>query len=475
MHSRPFDRTGVFFNIRMARVASVVCIRESANSAERRNMEAKTETKTDVQAETETARDEVRQEADRQMRMILKGAQEIVGEEELCAKIERSLREKKPLIVKLGLDPSAPDIHLGHAVVLRKLRQMQDMGHQIVIIIGDFTGRIGDPTGKTKGRKAMSSDEVLVNALTYQEQIFKVLDRERTEVRYNGEWLELMNFEEVLRLAMTTTVARMLERDDFQNRFRNNIPIGLHEFFYPLMQAYDSVAVHADLELGGTDQTFNILMGRTLQKAMGQEPQAAIFMPILEGLDGVEKMSKSLGNYIGVNEEAQVMFKKVMEVPDALILRYFELATDEPPQRIEQIGKELEAGRNPRDVKLELARIITALYHGQEEAQRGETFYHEAFSQKVVPEDVPCLYVTPQRPDMPEGEAASVPLQRLFAALAAAGYGESASRLRGMVSQGGIRLNGEKVSDLKTAVTDGDVLRIGKKQFVRVRFTEGAE
>ncbi|MBD5459736.1 MAG: tyrosine--tRNA ligase [Lachnospiraceae bacterium] len=434
--------------------------------------ETKTETNAGTKAETGDICDGVQQEVNRQMGMILKGVQEVVGEEELRRKVERSVREKKPLVVKLGLDPSAPDIHLGHAVVLRKLRQMQDMGHQIVIIIGDFTGRIGDPTGKTKGRKAMSSDEVLVNALTYQEQIFKVLDREKTEVRYNGEWLELLNFEEVLRLAMTTTVARMLERDDFQKRFQSNIPIGLHEFFYPLMQAYDSVAVQADLELGGTDQTFNILMGRTLQKAMGQEPQAAIFMPILEGLDGVEKMSKSLGNYIGVNEEAQVMFKKVMEVPDALILRYFELATDEPPQRMEQIREELESGQNPRDIKLELARIITTLYHGPEETRRGETFYHEAFSQKAVPSDIPSLYVTPDIPGSPDAEAASVPLQRLFPALVKAGYGESGSRLRGMVSQGGIRLNGEKVSDIRTAVSDGDVLRIGKKQFIMVRFVD---
>lgn len=439
------------------------------------------EVKTEAEVSTETGRGcaETWREADRQMRMILKGAREIVGEAELRGKIERSVREGRPLTVKLGLDPSAPDIHLGHAVALRKLRQMQDMGHQVVIIIGDFTGRIGDPTGKARGRREISGAEVRANALTYQEQIFKVLNREKTQVRYNGEWLERLNFEEVLRLAMTTTVARMLERDDFQNRFQNNIPIGLHEFFYPLMQAYDSVAVHADLELGGTDQTFNILMGRTLQKAMGQEPQAALFMPILEGLDGVEKMSKSLGNYIGVNEEARVMFKKVMEVPDALILRYFELATDETPQRIEQIGKALEAGRNPRDVKLELARIITALYHGQEEARQGEAFYYEAFGRKATPRDVPCLYVTPERTDASEKaatpEAASVSLQRLIPALVKAGYGESGSRLRGMAAQGGIRLNGEKAVSPDTAVANGDVLRIGKKQFVRVRFTGGPE
>lgn len=213
------------------------------------------------------------------------------------------MRTGKPLNIKLGLDPSAPDIHLGHAVVLRKIRQMQDLGHHAIIIIGDFTGRIGDPTGKAKGRKALSDREVLENAQTYKEQIFRVLDPEKTEVRFNGEWLELLNLEQVLRLASTITVARMLERDDFQNRYTHNTPIGLHEFFYPLMQAYDSVAIEADLELGGTDQTFNILMGRSLQKEQGMEPQVALFMPILEGLDGVEKMSKSLGNYIGVNEK----------------------------------------------------------------------------------------------------------------------------------------------------------------------------
>ncbi|MDE5680714.1 MAG: tyrosine--tRNA ligase, partial [Lachnospiraceae bacterium] len=304
----------------------------------------------------------VEKEVDRQMRIILKGAAEVVGEEELRLKLERSIRENRPLNVKLGLDPSAPDIHLGHAVVLRKLKQIQDLGHQIKIIIGDFTGRIGDPTGKSKGRKALNNQQVMENAATYQEQIFRILDREKTAVYYNGEWLELLKFEEVLRLASTITVARMLERDDFKKRFAGNVPIGLHEFFYPLMQAYDSVVINADLELGGTDQTFNILMGRSLQKTMGKEPQAALFMPILEGLDGVEKMSKSLGNHIGIQEDAKVMFKKVMEVPDSLIIRYFELTTDELPEKIDFVREELADGKNPRDIKLELAKIVTCLY-----------------------------------------------------------------------------------------------------------------
>lgn len=400
-------------------------------------------------------------EVQHQMRIILKGVAEVVGEEELREKVERSIREGRPLNVKFGLDPTAPDIHLGHAVVLRRLKQLQDLGHQIKIIIGDFTARIGDPTGKSKGRKALSDKEVMENAQTYLEQIFQILDREKTEVYFNGEWLELLNLEEVLRLASTITVARMLERDDFQNRFTNNVPIGLHEFFYPLMQAYDSVAIDADIELGGTDQTFNILMGRSLQKSMGKEPQAAVFMPLLEGLDGVEKMSKSLGNYIGIKEEANVMFKKVMEVPDALIIRYFELTTDEMPEKIDIVREELADGKNPRDVKLALAEIITKLYHGPEETLKAKQFYHEAFSKKAIPEDIPNL-------DIPvENDT----LLSILPQIAAAGYAASSSELRRIIGQGGVSKNGEKVTGLETQVADGDVLKIGKKKFLRLRKT----
>ncbi len=295
-----------------------------------------------------TTNETIKQQAAHQMRIIKQGAVNLVGEEELAAKLEKSICTGKPLTVKFGMDPSAADIHIGHAVVLRKLKQLQDMGHTIVIVIGDFTAKIGDPTGRSKGRKAMTEHEVLVNAQTYQEQIFHILDREKTQVRYNGEWLEPLQLDEVLQLASTITVARMLERDDFENRFRNNIPIGLHEFFYPLMQAYDSVALEADLELGGTDQTFNILMGRSLQKDRGMEPQAALFMPILEGIDGVEKMSKSLGNYIGIYEDARTMFRKVMQIPDFIIIKYFELATDILPEELDEIKKPWQQGRIPR-------------------------------------------------------------------------------------------------------------------------------
>ena len=288
-----------------------------------------------------------------QIKIITKGVETLVNEEDLRKKLEKSKKDNKPLVIKLGLDPSAPDIHLGHAVVLRKIKQMQDLGHKAVIVIGDFTGKIGDPTGKSKGRKALSEEQVQENAKTYKEQIFKILDKDKTEVRFNSEWLSKLNFEDVIRLASSTTVARMLERDDFQKRYKNNIPIGLHEFFYPLMQGYDSVALKADIELGGTDQTFNVLMGRTLQKIFKQEEQVALFMPILEGLDGAEKMSKSLGNYIGVNEDANTMFKKVMEIPDSLIIKYYNLATDEHPDIINKIEKELHEGKNPRDVKLD--------------------------------------------------------------------------------------------------------------------------
>lgn len=395
-----------------------------------------------------------------QLRIMKKGVDQLIGEEELKEKLERSIREEKPLVIKLGLDPSAPDIHLGHAVVLRKIKQMQDLGHKAVIIIGDFTGKIGDPTGKSKTRKQLTDEQVLENAKTYQTQIFKVLDPEKTEVRFNSEWLGSLNFAQVIQLAATTTVARMLERDEFTKRFQAKEPIGVHEFFYPLMQGYDSIAIHADIELGGTDQTFNILMGRNLQKAYGQEQQAAMFMPILEGTDGVEKMSKSLGNYIGVNEPAEVMFKKVMEIPDTFIMKYFELATDEHPDRIDEIQAELMAGKNPRDVKLLLAQIITKLYHGEEETKKAEAFYHQAFSQKSIPDDIPELTLA----------ADEISLMDVMRRLVSGGFVASGSEFRRLVAQGGVMINGERLMDIDFVfVEEETVLKIGKKKFVRIR------
>ena len=398
-------------------------------------------------------------EVNRQMRIILNGVEDVVGEEDLRNKLVRFVNGGRPLNVKFGMDPSAPDIHLGHAVALRRLKQLQDLGHKIIIIIGDFTGRIGDPTGKSKGRKSLSEEQVKENAETYMEQIFRILDKEKTVVCFNGEWLKKVALQEMLELASTVTVARMLERDDFHRRFTGNIPIGLHEFFYPLLQAYDSVHIEADLELGGTDQTFNILMGRTLQKTMGMEPQAAVFMPLLVGLDGVEKMSKSLGNHIGVQEEANVMFKKVMEVPDALIVRYFELTTDESPEEIDAIRAELDNGKNPRDVKLKLAEIITRLYHGQAEMEKARDFYHTAFSKKAIPDEIPELEISTEN-----GTLVSI-----FPLIAAAGHAGGSSELRRLLAQGGISKNGEKVTALDTPVADSDVLKLGKKRFLRLR------
>jgi tyrosyl-tRNA synthetase len=394
-----------------------------------------------------------------QLKMIMKGVQEIVNKEELLAKLEKSYQLQNPLTIKLGLDPSAPDIHLGHAVVLRKIKQMQDLGHKVVIIIGDFTGRIGDPTGKAKGRVALSDEQVQANAKTYFEQIFKILDSEKTTVRFNSEWLSKLTFEEVIKLAATTSVARILERDDFQKRYKNQVPIGIHEFFYPLMQAYDSVEIQADIELGGTDQTFNILMGRTLQKHWGLEKQIAIFMPLLEGLDGVEKMSKSLGNYIGVHEPAEVMFKKVMEVPDSLIIKYFELATDEHPDDIENIKQLLEKGANPRDIKLILAKIITQLYWGEEETNRAITYFETAFRKKEIPDDIPSILI----------EIGEETIEAIIPQLIEKGFVKSKSEFIRLVKQNGVQLNKEKINedDLDRVLMNEDVLQIGKKRFIR--------
>ena len=434
------------------------------NAAEKVEIAKKAETagEENVKEAEMPENEKVMQEVKRQMGIILKGADQVVSEEELRSKIERSVRTGKPLNIKLGLDPSAPDIHLGHAVVLRKIRQMQDLGHHAIIIIGDFTGRIGDPTGKAKGRKALSDREVLENAQTYKEQIFRVLDPEKTEVRFNGEWLELLNLEQVLRLASTITVARMLERDDFQNRYTHNTPIGLHEFFYPLMQAYDSVAIEADLELGGTDQTFNILMGRSLQKEQGMEPQVALFMPILEGLDGVEKMSKSLGNYIGVNEKAQVMFKKAMEIPDKLIIRYFELATDILPEDLNKIKERLAEGCNPMKIKKELAETITLLYHTKEETEAAKQFYEEAFSQKTIPTDIPTVEIQAQGDRLQD-------ILKPLVQQKAVGQIKSVNELRRLISQGGFKINGDRAEDLEQRINTGDVLQIGKKTFLKLK------
>lgn len=397
---------------------------------------------------------------DQQLAIIKKGAAEIVSEDELRKKLLKSAAENKPLVIKLGLDPTAPDIHLGHAVVLRKIKQMQDLGHQAVIIIGDFTGKIGDPSGRSKGRNQLSEEQVKQNAKTYVAQLTQILDPEKTAVRFNSEWLSQLDFSDTLALAQTISVARMLERDDFARRYQNQIPIGLHEFFYPLMQAYDSLAIEADIEIGGTDQTFNLLMGRHLQKYFDKEKQVTIFMPLLEGLDGVEKMSKSLGNYIGVAEAPFVMFKKVMEVPDSLLLKYFLLATDLLPSEITALQKRLETGENPRDIKLILATEITRLYHGKDVALQAKQEFITVFQRDGIPETMPEVSL---------GEISS--LTGLASLLVEAGELTSRSAFRRLVEQGGVQLNGAKLSIAlfeETQVTRSDIIRLGKKRFIRL-------
>lgn len=385
-----------------------------------------------------------------QINIIKEGTEEIININELEEKLVRSQKENRPLVVKLGLDPSAPDIHLGHTVVLRKMKQLQDLGHRVVIIIGDFTGMIGDPTGKSKTRKQLTREQVLENARTYQKQVFKVLDRNKTELRFNGEWLGKLNFKDVIELASKYTVARMLEREDFKNRFQNQMSIGIHEFFYPLMQAYDSLEIKADIEFGGTDQRFNVLMGRTLQEEYGMEKQIVIFMPLLEGIDGSEKMSKSLGNYIGIDEEANIMYEKCMKVPDNLIIKYFELTTDVDSQELLR-----EERVNPRDIKMRLGREIVKLYHGEEAAVNAEEHFKIVFQNKEVPEDI--------------DEIEACPDEGIVDVIMKAGLATSRSEVRRLIDQGGVKVNGRTLEGFKDVnLSSGDVIKIGKNKFAKI-------
>ncbi len=407
---------------------------------------------------------EEEKDIENQIAVILKGVAQSTSVPEIREKLMEAKREGRPLRVKLGLDPSAPDIHIGHSVVLRKIRQLQDLGHIAVIIIGDYTGMIGDPTGKSKTRKQLSREDVERNANTYMKQIFKIIDKDRTEVYYNSEWLSKMTFGDVIELAAKCTVARMLERDDFNNRYTNHLPLSVHEFFYPLMQAYDSVAIKADIELGGTDQTFNILMGRNIQRDYGQAPQLTLFMPLLEGIDGVEKMSKSLGNYVGISEPPAVIFEKVMKIPDSLIIKYYNLCTDVHPNEVARLSKLLEDGTNPRDVKMMLAHEITELYAGKEAADQAEEHFKMVYQQKQIPDDVPILQVNLG--------AEPVQGEQLLNELVEGGYFKSKSEARRVFVQGGAQINGEKVTDVKTLAFDPSkeyALKMGKNKFFRIQ------
>lgn len=406
----------------------------------------------------------LKDEAINQLKQLASGTAEIVPEEELKAKLEKSISTGQPLRVKLGLDPTAPDIHLGHTVVLQKLRQFQEFGHQVVLIIGDFTGRIGDPTGKSETRKQLTEEEIKENAATYKEQIYKILDPEKTELKYNSEWLSAMDFEDVIRLSSKCTVARMLERDDFWKRYHNEDPISIHEFFYPLMQGYDSVAIRADVELGGTDQKFNLLMGRTLQKEYSQEPQVALMMPILEGLDGKQKMSKSLGNYIGVTESPKEMFGKTMSITDELITRYFRLVTPLPVEEIVKIEKGLAEGSvHPRDAKVKLASDIVSLYHGQEAAIEARDEFKRVFSQGQLPYEIPEFSISPA-----ELENGKIWLPKL---LALANLTNGTSEARRMINQGAVKINDVKIEDqdAEIEIVDEMIIRVGKRKFIKIR------
>lgn len=398
-----------------------------------------------------------------QLERIKLGAAEVISDEDLLAKFERSQRTGKPLKIKLGLDPSAPDIHIGHTVVLHKMRQFQELGHEAIIVIGDFTGRIGDPTGRSETRRQLTEQEIRANAVTYQNQIFKIIDPAHTTVVFNSTWLAPLTFADVVNLASKVTVARMLERDDFETRYREGRPIGVHEFFYPLMQAYDSISLHADVELGGTDQKFNNLMGRNLQRDFGQEGQCVVLTPILPGLDGVQKMSKSLGNYIGINEEPGQIFGKTMSIPDELIAPYFNSATRLPHEEKVAIEQGLRSGSlHPMEAKKRLARQFVAEYHGAEQAAMAQAEFERVFSHGQVPDDIPDLRVSAA--ELADGRIGIVRLIML------GGMAPSNSEARRLVDQGGVRIDDVRVEGAgdSVAVAGGMILKVGKRRFARI-------
>ena len=389
------------------------------------------------------------------LELIKRGSDELLVESELVDK----LKSGRPLRVKAGFDPTAPDLHLGHTVLINKLRHFQDLGHQVLFLIGDFTGMIGDPSGKNATRPPLSREQVLANAQTYQEQVFKILDPARTEVVFNSTWMESLGASGMIRLAAQHTVARMLERDDFSKRFGNQQPIAIHEFLYPLCQGYDSVALKADVELGGTDQRFNLLMGRELQKNAGQSPQCVLTMPLLEGLDGVNKMSKSLGNYIGIYEPPGEIFGKIMSVSDDLMWRYYDLLSHRSSAEVAGLKEAVQTGRNPRDVKVALAQEIVARFHDEPAAEAALTDFEARFQRNAIPDDLPEVAIS-------GGETGL----SVVAVLKQAGLTGSTSEAMRMIDQGGVRLNGEKVSDKGLVLKAGAVvvLQVGKRKFARV-------
>jgi tyrosyl-tRNA synthetase len=394
-------------------------------------------------------------EVQESLKVVKRGAHELLVEEEMVEK----LKSARPLRVKAGFDPTAPDLHLGHTVLLNKMRQFQDLGHQVIFLIGDFTGMIGDPTGKNATRPPLSREQIEENAKTYKEQVFKIHDPHKTEVAFNSTWFDRMNAADLIRLAAKHTVARMLERDDFGKRYRSNQSIAIHEFLYPLVQGYDSVALRSDIELGGTDQKFNLLVGRELQKHFEQSPQCILTMPLLEGLDGVNKMSKSLGNYVGINEPADQIFGKLMSISDELMWRYIELLSFEPLSVVERWKGEVGSGRNPMQIKIGFAKEIVTRFHDAGAAEKAHADFESRFKQGEMPEDIPDYTVSTGGGPLPLAQI----LKRV-------GLTASTSEAMRMIDQGGVRLNGEKISDKSLSLAKGQqfVVQVGKRKFARV-------
>lgn len=400
----------------------------------------------------------------KQLEILKQGVSDLISVEDLKKKLKEAEQEDRPLRVKLGLDPTAPDIHLGHTVVLKKLKQFQDLGHEVYLIIGDFTGRIGDPSGKSKTRKQLTKEQIEENARTYEKQFSKILDKDKTKLVFNSSWLGDMDFEDVIKLSSKYTVARMLERDDFHNRYQANKPISIHEFFYPLMQGYDSVAIEADIELGGTDQRFNLLVGRNLQKEYDQEPQVLVMMPILEGLDGTEKMSKSLDNYIGVEDKPSEMYGKVMSIPDDLIVRYYELVTNVDVDKVKEIKEDIEVNNvNPMQYKKDLAYIIVKEFHGEAKAKEAAQEFENVFSKGGLPEDIPEVEISEDQ--LEDGELWIVKI------VAATGLVDSNSEARRMIKQGAVTIDDKKYEkiNLDLEVKDGMIVQIGKRRYAKLR------
>lgn len=394
------------------------------------------------------------------MDLIKRGSVEIIPEEELIQKLEKSLKENKPLNIKLGCDPTRPDLHLGHSVVLRKLAQFQQLGHQAILIIGDFTGMIGDPSGRNSSRPPLSFEEARANGQSYFEQASKILHPEKTKIVHNSEWLGKMSFEDVIKLSSKYTVARMLERDDFTKRFKGGIPISMHEVLYPLAQAMDSVAIQSDVELGGTDQKFNLLVGRDIQREFGVAPQVILTMPLLVGTDGTEKMSKSYDNYIGINEAAKEIYGKTLSIPDSLIYTYFELATNVTNEELISIKENLSNEQvNPRDVKRSLARKLVEMYHSKDDAVNAETEFDNIFVKKGLPDEIPDFNI--------DDTISEIDILELITKV---GFAPSKGEARRLVQQGGVTVDGEKITDFKAiiSVANNRLLKVGKRNFINI-------